>query len=95
MGDQRGPKAQAERKHERGNIPTVARGFRGTSPEQICKFKMSVEAILMHFKTIFAFEIRIVQAFHEAIFERVLTPPLKNEQLFRPPDGSHQAVSYM
>ena len=32
---------------------------------------MSVEAILMHFETMFAYEIRlIVQAFHVAVFNR-------------------------
>ena len=49
---------------------------------------MSVEAILMHFETIFACEIRlIVQAFHVAVFKPVSKPPLKNEQLFRPLDS--------
>ena len=89
---------------------------------------MSVEAILLHFETMFACEIRlIVQAFyvavfkrkevrgisllnffklmfaceirlivqtvHVAVFKRVLKPPLKNEQLFRPLDRSHQAIA--
>ena len=40
--------------------------------EKNFKFKMSVEAILMHFETMFACEIRlIVQAFHVAVFKRV------------------------
>ena len=40
-------------------------GVRGISPEKIFEFKMSVEAILMHFETIFACEIGpIVQEFH-------------------------------
>ena len=38
-------------------------------------FNMSVEAILMHFETIFACQIRlIVQAFHVAVFKCVSNP---------------------
>ena len=56
---------------------------------------MSVEAILMHFETIFACEIRlIVQAFHVAVSKHV-SNPTKNEQVFQPLDRSHQAVSYL
>ena len=52
------------------NTPFV-RGVGGISPEKIFKFKMSVEAILMDFETMFACEIRlIVQAFHVAVFKR-------------------------
>ena len=46
----RGPKARAGGEHERGNFPATAKGLRGISPEKIFKFKMSVEAILMHFR---------------------------------------------
>ena len=41
------------------------------SPEKIFIFKMCVEAILMHFETMFACEILfIVKAFHVAVFKR-------------------------
>ena len=54
--------------HERGHTPS-RKGGRGISPEKIFKFNMSVEAILMHFETIFACEIRlIVQTVHIAVF---------------------------
>ena len=33
-----------------GNPPPLAKGVRGVSPEKIFKFKMSVEANLMHFR---------------------------------------------
>ena len=55
-----------------GVIPPLVRGVRGISPEKFFEFNMSVEAILMHFDTIFAWEIRlIVQAFHVAVFKCV------------------------
>ena len=55
-----------------GNEPSSRKGVWGISPENFFKFKMSVEAILMHFDTMFAWEIRlIVQAFHVAVFKRV------------------------
>ena len=42
------------------------------TPEKFFDFKMSVEAILMHFETMFACEIRlIVQVFHVVVFKRV------------------------
>ena len=51
-----------------GVIPPLVRGVRGISPEKIFEFNMSVEAILMHFETIFAYKIRlIVQTFHVAV----------------------------
>ena len=54
-----------------GDGPPTRKGGSGISPEKIFKFKMSVEAILMHFETMFACEIRlIVQAFHVAVFKR-------------------------
>ena len=55
MGVPRGPKARAggRRAREGRNVPPLVRGVRGITPEKIFKFKMSVEAILMHFKTIF------------------------------------------
>ena len=73
IGVPRGLKARAGGEHERGDEPPLARGVRGVSPEifLIFKFKMSVEAILMHFETMFACEIwLIVQAFHKAVFKR-------------------------
>ena len=49
--------------------PSCIRGVRGVSPEKIFKIKMSVEAILMHFETIFACETRlIVHTVHEAVY---------------------------
>ena len=58
--------------HEKGIIHLLVRGVRGTSPEKFFKLKMSVEAILIHFKTMFACEIwLIVQAFHVAVFKYV------------------------
>ena len=74
--------------------PPRVRGVWGISPEKIFKFKMSVEAILIHFETMFACEIRlIVQAFHVAVFKHVSKPPLKNEQQFLPLHRSHQAIA--
>ena len=58
-----------------GIIPPLVRGFGGISPEKIFEFNMSVEAILMHFETIFACKIRpIVQAFHVDVFKCVSNP---------------------
>ena len=67
-----GPEARAGGEHERGvSPPPLLKGVRGVSPEKNFKFMMSVEAILMHFETMFACEIRlIVQAFHVAVFKR-------------------------
>ena len=51
-----------------GDIPPSRKG----GSEKNFKFKMTVEAILMHFETVFACEIRlIVQAFHVAVLKRV------------------------
>ena len=70
IGVPRGPKARVGGGHERGVNPR-RKGGPGVSPEKIFKFKMSVEAILMHFETMFACEIRlIVQAFHVAVLKR-------------------------
>ena len=56
------------------------RGVRGISPEKVFKINMSVEAILMHFETNFACEIRlIVQAFHLAVSKRVSTTTTTKE----------------
>ena len=72
-GVPRGPKARAGGEHERGLYPV--RGVRGISPEKFFELNMSVEAILMHFETIFAWEIRlIVQAFHVAVLKCVSNP---------------------
>ena len=67
IGVPRGPKARAGGE--------LVRGVRGISPEKFFEFNMSVEAILMHFETIFACKIRlIVQAFHVAVFKCVSNP---------------------
>ena len=61
--------------HARGSYTPLVMGDRGLSPEKIFEFNMSVEAILMHFETIFACKIRlIVQAFHVAVFKCVSNP---------------------
>ena len=51
----------------RGGYTPSRKGVRGTTPEKIFKFKISVEAILMHFEAIFAFETRLGQTKHEAV----------------------------
>ena len=57
-----------------GHTPSC-KGGTGDLPREIFEFNMSVEAILMHFETIFACEIRlIVQAFHVAVFKCVSNP---------------------
>ena len=50
------PKAREGGEYERGIFPPLVRGVRGTSPEKMFEFKMPLEAILMHFETIFACE---------------------------------------
>ena len=58
-----------------GVTPPLGRGVWGISPENFFEFNMSVEAILMHFETIFACKIRlIVQEFHVAVFICVSNP---------------------
>ena len=53
----------------------LVRGVGRISPEKFFEFNMSVVAILMHFETIFACEIRlIVQAFHVTVFKCVSNP---------------------
>ena len=55
----------------KGVIPPLRKGDSG----KIFEFNMSVEAILMHFETIFACKIRlIVQAFRVAVFKCVSNP---------------------
>ena len=44
----------------RGGISPSHKGNSGFSPKKIFKFKMFVEAILMHFETMFACEIRLI-----------------------------------
>ena len=79
VGVPRGPKARAGGEHERGHTPFRKESSAGASPEKFFEFNMSVEAILMHFETIFACKIRLfVQAFHVAVFKCVS----KIEQLF-------------
>ena len=59
-------------------IPPLIRGVWGISPDKFLKFKMSVEAILRYFETIFACELRlIVQAFHVSVFKRISNPTTK------------------
>ena len=71
LGVPRGPKARVGGEHERGDEPPSRKGGSGDLPKKIFKFKLSVEAILMHFETTFACEIRlIVQAFRVAVFKR-------------------------
>ena len=54
-------------------FPPLVSGVRGILPENFFEFKMSVEAILMHFETMFACEIRhIVQAFHVAVSSNIM-----------------------
>ena len=65
----RGPKARAGESTRGGYTPSCKGG------SGIFEFNMCVVAILMHFETIFACEIRlIVQAFHVAVFKRVSNP---------------------
>ena len=45
----------------RGGVdPPLVRGVRGTSPKKTLKFKMTKEAILLHFETIFACEPQLI-----------------------------------
>ena len=55
----RSPGAERGRARE-GVIPPLVRGVRGISPEKFFELNMPVEAILMHFETIFACEIRLI-----------------------------------
>ena len=71
IGVPRGSKARVGGEHE----SRKGGGVWGVSPEKIFELNMSVEAILMHFETIFACKIRlIVQAFHVAVFKFVSNP---------------------
>ena len=61
-----------------GEFPPSRKEARGISPEKFFRFKMSVEAIQMHFETMFACEIwLIIQAFHVAVFKRVSNATIK------------------
>ena len=61
--------------YERGSHPLSEAGFGGFPPRIFFEFNMSLEAILMHFETIFACKIRlIVQEFHVAVFRCVSNP---------------------
>ena len=79
----------------RGGIsPLLVRGVQGISPEKKFIFKMSVEAILMHFETMFACEIRlIVQAFHVVVFKHVSNATTKECTPIQPLNRSHQAMA--
>ena len=57
---------------------------RGRAREEMFEFKMSVEAILMHFETSFACEIRLIVQNTEGIQLCNEPPQLKIEQLFQP-----------
>ena len=75
IGVPRGPKARAG-ESTRGVIPPLVRGVWGISPKKNVEFNISVEAILMHFETVFACKIRlIVQAFHVAVFTKCVSNP--------------------
>ena len=66
------PKARAGGEHERCDFLPLpsCKGVRGTSPEKMFNFKMSVDVILMHLAS--DCEIRlIVQEFNVAVFKRV------------------------
>ena len=52
IGVPRGPEARAGGEHEKGDEHPSHKGGSGVSPNKIFKFKMSVEAILLHFETI-------------------------------------------
>ena len=53
-------------------------GSGGISPEKIFKIKMCVEAILMHFETIFACETRlIVHTVHKAVYSQFVYSPFR------------------
>ena len=65
-------KSPSRGREREGDYPLFVRGVRGTSPEKFFILKMSVEAILIHFETMFACEIwLIVHAFHVAVFKCV------------------------
>ena len=82
------------RAREGGEPPLVRGGGRGISPEKTFKFKMSVEAILMHFEAIFACETRLIEQKLHEVSKLVSNPPPKYEQLYDPSiDRSHQAVA--
>ena len=74
VGVHRGLRARAGGEHERGMFALLVWGVRGISPDKYFEFKMSVEAILMHFETMFACEIRlIVQTFRVAVFSNIIS----------------------
>ena len=74
-GVQRGPKARAGESTRGGHTPSRKGGLGGSPPNNFVEFNMYVEAILMHFETIFACKIRpIVQTFHVAVFKCVSNP---------------------
>ena len=78
----------------RGGAPPFVRGFGGARPRKFFKFKMSAEAILMHFEAIFACETRfIVQKLHE-VFKLVSNPPPKYKQLYDPSGGGIKIYTY-
>ena len=59
------------------------RGVRGISPEKIFKFKMSVEAILMHIRPCLLVRFGLLYRHFMWLYSNVFrTPPLKNEQLY-------------
>ena len=82
IGVPRGLNARAGGEYERRSHPVSEGGGGGgwgISPEKFFEFNMSVEAILMHYETIFACKIRlIVQEFHVAVFRCVSNPITKN-----------------
>ena len=76
--------------HERG-FPPLVRGIRGETLEKVFKFKLYVEAILMHFEAILLLKLDLLDRHDMKLYSNVFhNPPLKYEQLFRPLDTSHQ-----
>ena len=62
----------------RGVVTPSRKEVRGISPEKNFKIKMSVEAILMHFETIFACETRlIVHTVHEEVYSHFVYFPFR------------------
>ena len=56
----RSARAEGSRGGGEHNIPPLLRGVWGISIEKFFEFNMSVEAILMHFETIFACKIQLI-----------------------------------
>ena len=67
------------------------KGGSGKTLEKFFKFKMYVEAILMHFEDILLLKLDLLDRHDIKLYSNVFQiPPPKYEQLFRPLDMSHQ-----